>query len=329
MRLLSNLSVLEYLLWLKINYPPNTNNVFIQDLKTNYEGLKVISLLSGKRNYVYEIELNSIRYILKNFSIKRKAESNDLQDDIPLKNEKSDYFDIEKLVLGISKDFSAKSFFFDIQNKVIIMEKLSEYQTFSSALKQSDKNPYLRKYYLGKVASALNSFQDYNDVFSDKNSKNIIMLGTLKKHNRLLELYKDYCASWTENGEDGLIHCDLYSRNIFVNTNHNAIKFIDWEMATLGDPCLDVSIIVYNLCIHVFGEDFLNGFYDGKTSSSINIKYGILKDNIDYLLEIYKGNIKKEKLKTFLIINTQHLSNNVENLIKNIDQVIPLKSQLQ
>jgi thiamine kinase-like enzyme len=330
MVLLSEYAASEYLLSLMINHSSVADNSFLITLKKNYKTLKTTSVISTKRNIIYEFKLNDEYYVLKHFFNKNSQIKDNLLEEDNFEQVSFNYFDIEKEVLQKSANYLPRLHFADNQSKTIIMEKLIGYKEFYelfSDVISNVSNDYRRKYYLKNLASTLKTFHSNNiNNFQQNNSKNIIMIGELKNNEQIFKYYKDYYNYWEETN---FIHGDIFSRNILVNKKNKDLKIIDWEMATLGDVYFDLSIIINILFDCRLGTSFTDVYYPVKDRA---YDYDMLKKDINdflesYFLDAYKSDKDRKKvskrLKTFLIINTQHLSNNVDNLIKNINHVFP------
>ena len=317
MVLLSQYSAQEYLLSLRTNrYEPlSQNTLFIETLKSNFRTIKITSVVSIKRNVIFEFNLGDTYYVLKHFFNKNELSKRSLLEEDNFEQTSFSHFNTEKGIFQTQSTFIPTLHFCDNQSKMIIMEKLFGYQEFYFLFNDVLSKDSLRKYYLQNLASLLLNFSKINTNSSlQYNSKNIITVGELKNQDIVWEYYKKYSSAW--NG-DSIIHGDLFSRNILINKKTRDIKIIDWEMSTIGDIYFDLSIVVSILCDCRLGTSFINVFYPIKDRA---YDYAMLKKDINYFLDSY-GTIDREKLKTFLIINTQHLSNNVVNLVNNINQI--------
>ena len=316
MILLSQYSAQEYLLSLRTNHYSSTlNNSFVEILKSNFRTIKITSIISIKRNVIFEFKVGNTYYVLKHFLNKNELSKMSLLEEDNFEQTSFSHFDTEKGLLQTQSSFIPTLHFFDNQSKTIIMEKLLGYQEFYFLFNDILSKDVFRKYYLQSLASLLLKFSTINkNSLLQNNSKNIITVGELKNQDIVWDYYKKYSSYWDENS---IIHGDLFSRNILVNKKTKDIKIIDWEMSTLGDIYFDLSIVVSILCDCRLGTSFINVFYPIKDRG---YDYAMLKKDINYFLDSY-GPIDREKLKTFLIINTQHMSDNVVNLINNINQI--------
>lgn len=57
-----------------------------------------------------------------------------------------------------------------------------------------------------------------------------------------------------------LLHGDLGSHNIFVNSNNHINSIIDWEDSLLGDPIYDIAMFASFYRMHEFLDHFLDGY---------------------------------------------------------------------
>jgi thiamine kinase-like enzyme len=310
MNLLSLHTVMEYLIGLRMNNDYEwTNSLFKQALEDdNLKTLKVRSLTSATRHFVYKFELAGKTYILKQFTKK-----NDVGQRTDLDNNLN-YFENELQIFKNNWDFVIVSSFIDKSNKVIIQEYFTS-KTLNKVLetiRNVDKSPCT---VLKILAEKIKKVHQKTDTIVQP-----FMVGNLKTNILLVDYYKDYVKSWEGNH---FIHGDFTGRNILLkkqDNNYDA-RIIDWELSGIGDIYFDLSSIVCTLCFDRIGIRFFDTFDD-----SVPEQYLKLRKAIDCFLDAYEqGELKidRNKLKTFLIINTQHLSNNVGNLIKNIKQVFP------
>jgi 5-methylthioribose kinase len=322
MNLLSEYAILEYLLSLRVS--KLQNNPFINTLREHFSTLRTLAIISAKRNMIIEFELNKEKYVLKHFQNRHNTQA--LLEDDTFEQSTSRYFEAEKTALDTSLNCSPKLYFSDNQSRVVIIEKLSEYEDFYTSLDKISDNEPLRKKYLKSLASTLKKISE--STHPSSTTKNILMIGTLKNNPKLWDYYKAYCTYWNNDNTDTVfIHGDLFSRNILINNTTKDIKIIDWELSRTGDKYFDLSIVVSILCDYWLGFTFVDVFYP-KNNIFQNV-YEKLSTEINTFLNAYEGENKKidpKKLKTFLIINTQDRCKSVDtvdNLIKNIEQIFP------
>ena len=319
MNILSEYPAEEYLLSLRTYDALPQHSTFSELLKKEFKTFRTTSVISATRNIIFEFKLKDESYVLKHFLDKPVRSNKNLLEEDTFEQISHSYFNTEKEVLQNKLNYLPKIYFYDSQSHTIIMEKLLGYQNFYDFLLQNLSNPTTLKQYLKNLAETLKSITKNSiNSLSQSNSKNILMIGELKSHEELFKYYKKYCDYWDESG---LIHADLFARNILVNTDKENIKIIDWEMATLGDPYFDLSTVVSILCDRRLGIFFPNVHYSKRAYD-----FAMLRKDIDYFLDAYMPRIDKQRLKTFLIINTQDRCKNsdeVSNLIKNINQIFP------
>jgi 5-methylthioribose kinase len=321
MNILSEYSAEEQFLSLLANNYSSVYPAFFDLLKKHVSTLRTTSVISAKRNIIFEFVLNKEYYILKHFLDKKQSKKWDLLEENNYEQILSGSFEKEEAVLKYDLLFLPKLCFTHKQSRMIVMKKLNGYKELDNLIRggrflgdTSDRKDYL--YYLKTLALTIKAFQKIeNSDLSQGNANQILMVGELKKNDQLFENYKLYCGYWKA---DSIIHADLFSRNILVNKKTKDIKIIDWEMTTVGDVYFDLSIVISMICNWRLGTSFTDVHYSVEERP---FDYRMLKKDIQHFLDTYDKDIDRQKLKVFLIINTQHLSNKVENLIKNIDQI--------
>jgi thiamine kinase-like enzyme len=325
MLLLSKHSAIEYLLWLKTNDCGFWEDSFLKTaIKEPYKNLKVFSLKSATRNFIYEFEFDKTKYILKQFRDPLKNTEKYFKAEESNLNSKRKYFGAELSVLN-DKTFGStpnlitpKLIFKDENNSVLIQENLFDYVHFDNILTEYYRESYDICPVLESLASVSKIIHQSKKVEQPKFTEPF-MRGKLKQVPDFFEYYKKYLSSWQNNG---FIHGDFYVRNILANTQNNTkIKVIDWELSCAGDCYYDLVSVIHDFCINIFGESFFRVPYDGSTQPSLMLKYGYLKQNIKCFLDAYDSKIDMDKIKTFLIINTQHLSDNPKVFLNNINQI--------
>ena len=301
---------MEYLIGLRMNNDSVwANGSFKQNLESNnLKTLKVRSLTSATRHFVYKFELEGKTYILKQFTKKNDAgQRTDLDNNL-------NYFENELQILKNNWDFVIASSFIDKSSKVIIQEYFTN-KTLNKVLetiRDEDKSPCT---VLKTLAEKIKKVHQKTD-----STVQPFMVGNLKTNILLVDYYKDYVKYWKGNH---FIHGDFTGRNILLKKQDSnyEVRIIDWEMSGIGDIYFDLSSIVCTLFFIRIGIRFFDTFDD-----SVPEQYLKLRKAINCFLDAYEQGgykIDRNKLKTFLIINTQHLSDNIEALIENINQIFP------
>lgn len=97
---------------------------------------------------------------------------------------------------------------------------------------------------LGRVPSILYVHRPGPKLFENASSANIQMIQIIQRHPELCDAL---VALKEELRNESLIHADVKWTNFIVRATSDArdceLKLVDWEMAELGDPCVDVGSI--------------------------------------------------------------------------------------
>jgi thiamine kinase-like enzyme len=314
MTLFSLPSVLEYLLGLRASYSSalmkSSFKKDLDDLDIYSQNLKVTDLKSATRHLVYEFELNNKRYVLKQF--REKKEGNEES----IKKNSSNHFENEKEIIKSGKwDSIIPYFFIDDFNKIIIQEhflSVSLIEVLKLIREDNDKGKRDLCPILKVVAEKLKEIHQ-----KSPSSVQPFIRDRLNNSSTLINYYKKYVDSWKG---DSLIHGDLFlGKNILSDKQDKFnLRMIDWELSRVGDIYYDLCAVVYTLCINSFKPLFHYIHVPAATS-----KFVKLKNDIDCFLNAYDPEIKREKLKAFLIINTQKEEGDISEFLKNIDILFP------
>lgn len=82
-----------------------------------------------------------------------------------------------------------------------------------------------------------------------------------EEENVIRSLFDARSGLWKARPPSCLLHGDLGSHNIFVNTSSFEVKsIVDWEDALLGDPLFDIAMWASFYRMHEYLESFLEGY---------------------------------------------------------------------
>jgi len=85
-------------------------------------------------------------------------------------------------------------------------------------------------------------------------------------------VFEECSNVFRERVRPSLLHGDLGSHNVFVDTASFAIKsIIDWEEALIGDPAYDIAMFASFYRMHEFMEPFLNGYAASRAIDNGNL----------------------------------------------------------
>jgi hypothetical protein len=236
-------SVANYLLEQKLLTP----NQVVDD------GLTIVEL--SRRNRSFRILNDAISYLLKQGVGTERACTVD--------NEASAYrFFNSAAGKDRIADFVPKSYLYDAHDHVLVLQFLRDAENLREYHTRVDRFPIATAAQLGRAIGvvhrceaawqiqpsrppwALSALQLPSiDSLREVSGSNIRLIKIVQQFPDYCELLDKLRESWTATT---LIHGDLKWENCIVfseGSRTNKLNLVDWELATLGDPCWDVGSI--------------------------------------------------------------------------------------
>lgn len=231
----------EYLLWRKYNLGHN--------IDTN---IKVAYLDTSSRNLIATISDadDTGLILLKQFSGSDNKKSF-------IENE---YSILQHLLSNEDlKSWLPQIYFYDPSHRLLAIEYLNEFINLNgifTKLKTEKKWNNIRRIAseIGQFLSSIHKCATSDLKIPSSTGVQILPLdiGDLKKYDA-----HDLAFLFTQWDPKTIIHFDPRLAN-FLYKNDESLKLIDWELAVIGDPLWDLSIIIYSICTFSNTNFFLN-----------------------------------------------------------------------